>query len=218
MGDGGRWGWGDLIHPYFDTAKISLENHALGGTSSRTFMRDRWAPVLQKIKKGDYVIMQFGHNDRGPLDDASRARGTIPGNGGESREIYNPITKKQEVVYSYGWYIRKFISDVKAKGGVAIVASSVPQNKWEAGKVERNFSNYSTWAKQAAEQAGAYFVDLHKIASEHYDLEGEVHVRATYFNSTDSTHPIEAGSRLNAQSVVEGLKQLKNNPLKKYLK
>ncbi|MFD2162154.1 rhamnogalacturonan acetylesterase [Paradesertivirga mongoliensis] len=219
MGDGGRWGWGDLIAAYFDTTKISVKNEALGGTSSRTFMhRGRWAAVLPQIKKGDYVIMQFGHNDRSPLDDAARARGTIQGNGNESKEIYNPITKQKEVVYTYGWYLRKFISDIQAKGATAIVASSIPQNNWSNGKVERNFTNYSQWAHDAAVQGGAYFIDLHKIASDHYDREGEQKVRATYFNATDGTHTIEAGARLNAQSVVEGLNQLKRNPLKKYLK
>jgi lysophospholipase L1-like esterase len=219
MGDGGRWGWGDLISAYFDTTKISVKNEALGGTSSRSFMyRGRWAAVLPQIKKGDYVIMQFGHNDSSPLDDTARARGTIKGNGDETKEIFNPITKQKEVVYTYGWYIRKFISDIKAKGAIPIVASLIPRNNWTNGKVSRSVDSYGQWAQQAATQGGAYFVDLNKIAADHYDREGEQKVRATYFNQTDSTHTIEAGARLNAQSVVEGLKQLNNNPLKKYLK
>ncbi|MBC7913487.1 MAG: rhamnogalacturonan acetylesterase [Pyrinomonadaceae bacterium] len=219
MGDGGRWGWGDLIAAYFDTTKITIKNEALGGTSSRSFMyRGRWAAVLPQIKKGDFVIMQFGHNDSSPLDDTARARGTIKGNGNESKEIFNPITKQKEVVYTYGWYIRKFIADIKAKGATPIVASLIPRNSWKNGNVNRSVDSYGQWAKQAAEQGGAYFVDLNTIASDHYDLEGEQKVRATYFNSTDGTHTIEAGARFNAQSVVEGLNQLKDNPLRKYLK
>ena len=62
MGDGGRWGWGDIIAAYFDTSKITVKNEALGGTSSRTFMnRGRWVAVLPQIKKGYYVIMQLWH-------------------------------------------------------------------------------------------------------------------------------------------------------------
>lgn len=218
MGDGGRWGWGDIIAAYFDTTKITVKNEALGGTSSRTFMnRGRWAAVLPKIQKGDFVIMQFGHNDSSPLDDSARARGTIKGNGEESKEIYNPITKQKEVVYSYGWYIRKFISDIKAKGATPVVASLIPRNSWNSGKVNRSVDSYAQWAQQAAQQGGAYFVDLNKITADQYDKEGEQKVRATYFNTTDGTHTIEAGARLNAQSVVKGLNQLKPNPLKKYL-
>ena len=219
MGDGGRWGWGDIIAAYFDTTKISVKNEALGGTSSRSFMhRGRWAAVLPQIKKGDYVIMQFGHNDSSPLDDSARARGTIKGNGDESKEIYNPITKQKEVVYTYGWYIRKFISDIKAKGATPIVASLIPRNSWTDGKVHRSVDSYGQWAQQAAQQDGAYFIDLNRITADRYDKEGEAKVRSTYFNTTDGTHTIEAGARVNAESVIQGLKELKNNPLKKYLK
>src|SRR5688572_8117447 len=109
-GRNNQMGWGSVIHPYFDTTRLSIRNHAIGGRSSRTFITEgRWEKVLSEMKPGDYVIMQFGHNDAGPLDDTARARGTIRGTGDESREIYNPITKKQEVVYSYGWYMRKYI-------------------------------------------------------------------------------------------------------------
>jgi rhamnogalacturonan acetylesterase len=218
MGDGGRWGWGDLIAAYFDTTKITVKNEALGGTSSRTFMnRGRWAAVYPQIKKGDYVIMQFGHNDASPLDDNARARGTIDGVGTESKEIYNPITKQKEVVYSYGYYLRKYISDIKAKGATPIVASLIPRNNWTNGKVSRNNDSYALWAKQVAEQENVEFIDLHNITSDRYDLEGEQKVRVTYFNATDHTHPIEAGASVNAQSVVEGLKKSKST-LKQYLK
>lgn len=98
-----QWGWGSFIGDYFDTTKISVQNHAIGGRSSRTFITEgRWDKIMANLKKGDYVIIQFGHNDGGPLDDTARARGSIKGIGEESKEIYNPITKKQETVYTYG--------------------------------------------------------------------------------------------------------------------
>src|SRR5665213_2635985 len=68
-------GWGSFIASYFDTTKITVQNDAIGGRSSRTFMTDgRWNRILSTLQKGDYVIMQFGHNDGGPLDDMARAR------------------------------------------------------------------------------------------------------------------------------------------------
>jgi rhamnogalacturonan acetylesterase len=103
-------GWGSFIAGYFDTTKISIQNDAIGGRSSRTFMTDgRWDKILITLQKGDYVIMQFGHNDGGPLDDTARARGTIKGIGDDSVEIYNPIRKQKEFVHTYGWYIRKYV-------------------------------------------------------------------------------------------------------------
>lgn len=108
------WGWGSLIGHYFDSMQISVQNHAIGGRSSRTFITDgRWEAILKTLKKGDYVLMQFGHNDSSPLDDTARARGTIKGIGDESKEIYNPIRKVNETVYSYGHYMRRFVKDAR---------------------------------------------------------------------------------------------------------
>jgi len=68
-GGNGQWGWGSFLSGYFDTTKIIVENDAIGGRSSRTFITEgRWDRILAKLKKGDFVIMQFGHNDGGPLD------------------------------------------------------------------------------------------------------------------------------------------------------
>ena len=58
------WGWRDFLYRQFDTMKISIKNYALGGRSSRTFISEGlWDKVLAKLKEGDYVIIQFGHND-----------------------------------------------------------------------------------------------------------------------------------------------------------
>ena len=116
-GVGGLWGWGDFIGQFLDSTKVKVENHALGGTSSRTFQAlGLWDTVNPKLQKGDYVLIQFGHNDDGPVNDTIRARGTIKGIGNESVEIDNMITGVHETVYSYGWYLRNIVSEVKAKG------------------------------------------------------------------------------------------------------
>jgi lysophospholipase L1-like esterase len=95
-GTRGQQGWGDPITALFDKAKIKVENRAVGGRSSRTFQTEgRWDKILEAAKPGDFVLIQMGHNDGGPLDDASRARGTLRGTGDETREIDNPITKKK---------------------------------------------------------------------------------------------------------------------------
>lgn len=218
-GDGGLWGWGNFLPAYFDTTKIAVRNNALGGTSSRTFQTmGLWDKVLNNIKPGDFVLMQFGHNDSSPVNDTLRARGTIRSNGDEIEEIDNLITKKHEVVHSYGWYLRKYISDIKAKGATAIVLSPVPRNTWQNGKANRNHQDYGKWAAEAAKQGGAYFIDLNNIIADRYEAEGETQVKAAYFNTTDHTHTIEAGARVNAASVIQGLKEQKNIPLNKYMK
>ena len=209
-------GWGSFIHEYFDTNRITVENDAIGGRSSRTFLTDgRWDKILKTLQKGDYVIMQFGHNDSGPLDDTARARGTIRGIGDDSTEIYNPIRKQKEVVHTYGWYMRKYVRDTKAAGAIPIVCSPIPRNIWKDGKVVRSPESYAGWAKEIAMQEGAYFIDLNNIIANKYEELGADKI-ATFFPQ-DHTHTNKEGGMLNAEIVINGIKDLKHCGLKKYL-
>ncbi|MGO3306266.1 MAG: SGNH/GDSL hydrolase family protein, partial [Sphingobacterium sp.] len=69
MGGNGLWGWGSLLGEYFRPSDIEVRNKALGGTSSRTFYNNPklWQQVLDSIQPGDFVMMQFGHNDTSPV-------------------------------------------------------------------------------------------------------------------------------------------------------
>jgi rhamnogalacturonan acetylesterase len=212
-----QWGWGSFIADYFDTTKISAKNHAIGGRSSRTFITEgRWDKIMANLKKRDYVIIQFGHNDGGPLDDTARARGSIKGIGEEAKEIYNPITKKQEVVYTFGHYMRKYIRDAKSKGAIAIVCSLIPRNEWKEGKVERADGSYGTWARQIAKTEGAYFIDLNNIVAEKYEAMGASAVKP--FFPVDHTHTNLEGAKLNAGLVIAELKKIKPGKLNKYFR
>jgi lysophospholipase L1-like esterase len=160
--------------------------------------------------------MQFGHNDGGPLDDTARARGSIKGIGNESREIYNPITKKHETVYTYGYYMRKYIRDTKAKGAIPIVCSPIPRNEWRDGKVVRSKDSYAGWAEQVAKEEGAYFIDLNDLVATKYEEMGAATVKS--FFPGDHTHTDLNGAKLNAQIVMEQLKKINPGNLKKYMK
>ena len=143
----GQLGWGDPIRDFFDVTRIRVENRARGGRSSRTFQTEGlWDQVIAELKPGDFVLMQFGHNDGGPINDESRARGSLPGLGNEFEPIENQVTKKTESVHTFGWYMRKFVADTKAKGATPIVLSPVPRNIWIDGKVERMATTYGGWA------------------------------------------------------------------------
>ena len=216
-GGGGLWGWGDFMKPYFDTTKITIQNHALGGTSTRTFQsKGLWDKVLADMQPGDFVIMQFGHNDSSPLDDTARARGTIKGVGNDRKEIYNPITKQQEVVHTYGWYLSKFVNDAKAKGATSIICSPIPRNNWKEGKVGRACNDYGKWAAETATSTGAFFIDLNKMIADTYDEKGTDAVEQ-YFTEKDHTHTNKDGAILNTAKVVAGVKSLKSCKLKRYL-
>ena len=223
----GERGWGDVIGKNFDTNKIRVENHALGGRSSRTFItQGYWDMVLAAAKPGDFVIVQLGHNDGGALNEEPpgskyplRARGTIRGLGEETQEIDNVLTKQHEVVHTYGWYLCKYISDAHAKGMTIILCSPiphVPKVTVKAGDVEK--SEYVRLSAAVAEAEKVPFIHLNKITMSRYDGMTPKEVKEKYFTPADDTHTSFAGAELNAQSVIEGLKELKDCPLNGFLK
>ena len=215
-GKNNQMGWGTVITPFFDTMKIDVRNHAIGGRSTRTFITDgRWDRILETLKKDDYVIMQFGHNDQSPLDDTARARGTIKGISDDSTEIYNPIRKMKEIVHTYGWYMRKYVRETKAKGAIPIVCSLIPRENWKDGKIVRQADSWALWAKQVAEQEGAYFIDLNKLIAARYDKMGETEVHK--FFPADHTHTNLEGAKLNAAIVASKLKRINPGKIKKYM-
>ncbi len=214
-GTRGQRGWGEVISPFFDTNKIRIENHAIGGRSSRTFLTEgRWDRVLTNLQRGDFVLIQFGHNDGGAVNDTSRARGSIRGTGEQTQEIDNLLTKKHEVVHTFGWYLKKYVADAKAKGATPIMCSLVPRKMWKDGKITRG-DNYAKWAEEVARAEDAAFVDLREIIARRYDTLGVEKVNELF--GDDHTHTNPAGAELNAECVVAGLKALSTNALSKLL-
>lgn len=218
LGDGGLWGWGAYLHTMFDTSKVSIRNYALGGRSSRTFItQGLWDNVLTMINPGDYVFIQFGHNDSSPVNDDSRARGTLKGTGEETEDIDNILTKQHETVHTYGWYLRKYIADTRAAGATPVICSPVPRNIWINEKVARASEDYGKWARETAANTGVWFIDLNEIIALKYEALGQDEVSKMLF-LTDHTHTNEAGAIINASAVAEGLKKLKKCKLRKYLR
>jgi len=216
-GANGQWGWGDLISCYFDTTRVNVVNRALGGRSSRTYIaQGHWERTLPMIKRGDVVIMQFGHNDASAVNDTSRARGTIRGIGEETEEIDNLLTHQHEVVHSFGWYLRRFISETRARGATPVVASRVPGNNWVNGSVQRNKQDFALWAEQVARAEGVAFLDLNELIAQEYDRLGEEKVKA--FFVADRTHTTLEGAKLSARIVVAALSSLPENPVSAYLR
>src|SRR5262249_35010620 len=142
----GQLGWGKPIAELFDSSKINVENRARGGRSSRTYWTEGlWDQVRSNLHKGDFVLMQFGHNDGGSLTDG-RGRASLKGTGEDTQTITNN-PGKIETVHTYGWYMRTYVREAKAQGATPIVLSPIPRNIWHDGKVERS----TTYGKYAAD-------------------------------------------------------------------
>ena len=168
-----------------------------------------------QIKPGDFVIMQFGHNDGGGAYDDARARKSIRGSGDETVEVTLEKTGEHETVHTYGWYLGRYIHDTQARGATPIVCSLIPRNDWTNGHVRRADDSYGKWAKEAAETNDAFFIDLNNLIADHYDEMGEQAVKP--FFPKAHTHTGWDGAVLNAQCVVEGIRGLKGCALANYL-
>ncbi len=212
-GNNGQWGWGYYAHEYFDPMKITVENQALGGMSSRTFYNKLWEPIKKAIRPGDWVIISIGHNDNGPYD-SGRARASIPGAGYDTLNVIIKETGEQETVYTYGGYMRKYINDVRAMGGNPILMSLTPRNAYdEKGKIVRK--PHTQWQMQVAAEEGVPFVDLNEISAQKLDSYGPW--KTDYHFFLDKIHTSRFGAMMNARSAAEGLMASHNpalNPLK----
>ena len=120
-----------------------------------------------------------------------------------------------EVVYSFGWYLRKMIDDAREKGATPLLVSLTPRNIWKNGKIERRNDTYGKWYREIAEETGVELIDVHNITADKYDKKGEKKVK-DYFNH-DHTHSSLKGAIENARSIRQGLKKVRS-PLAAYVK
>ena len=212
-------GWAVPLADYFDPAKVNVANRARGGRSSRTFINEgSWEKMLAEMKAGDVVLIQFGHNDGSPVNEdesvpvaARRARGSIGGLGEESREVDNIITKRHEVVHTFGWYLRQYIADTKAKGAFPVVVSPTVRNVWQDGRIERGPGRYREWSAAIAQAAAIPFIDLSTAMADQFQALGEEKTAAVY--PQDHTHFNAIGADLHAAAMVAGLKGLRADAL-----
>src|SRR6266511_1786610 len=132
---------------------------------------------------GEPIVAYF---DPAKIAVLKRARGTIKGVGEETEEIDNLLTKKHEVVHSYGWYLRKYIADTKAKGATPVICSPVPRKIWKEGRIVRD--QYAQWAEEVAKAEKVGFIDLNEIIARQYDAMGAEKVEPLFAAEHTHTH------------------------------
>ena len=231
--DDGMWGWASQAATVFDESKITLCNAGRAGRSTRSFVREGlWERVYNSLQPGDFVTIQFGHNDICPITD-QKARGVIPGTK-DTLHVYHLDNDTYEVVYSFGWYLKKMIDDVREKGATPILVSLTPRNEWPGGKIERRDDSYGKWYREIVEETGVEFIDMHNISADFLDKKfavkrlpanqdkarrkvAKIKEKAGRYFKKDHTHASKLGAQMNAQSFARGLR-LGNSELAKYLK
>ena len=231
--DDGMWGWASQAQTMFDESKITLVNAARAGRSTRTFIKEGlWDKVYNSLQPGDFVTIQFGHNDICPITDR-KARGVIPGTK-DTLHVYHLDNDTYEVVYSFGWYLKKMIDDCREKGATPILVSLTPRNEWPGGKIERRDDTYGKWYREVVAETGVEFIDMHNISADFLDKKfavsslpadkekakakvAAIKEKAGKYFKKDHTHASKLGAQMNAQSFAKGLKAA-GSELAKYLK
>ncbi len=210
-GDNGQWGWGYYAHEYFDANKITVENHALGGTSPRTFYKspELWQRTIANLRKGDYVFLELGHNDNGPIDEI-RARSSYRPTGKlslaeDSVIIYNKVRNCQDTVYTFGGYTRRFINEVRAKGAYPILFTLTPRNDYEVdGKtIQRKLKDFTPAIFAIGKEMNVPVIDLNDISARKLERYGKWKTNYHFYH--DKIHSSAFGARMNAESAVEGI-------------
>ena len=219
----GMWGWGSQAGIIFDPLKITWENVAMAGRSTRSYIREgRWERVYNALQPGDFVLLQFGHNDICPINDV-KERGVIPETADTCHVYQMEKDGRYELVYSFGWYLKKMIDDTREKGATPILLSLTPRNEWPGGHIERRNDSYGKWYREVVEQTGVAFVDVHNISADFLDKkfaskdEAKSKQKASKYFNNDHTHTSLIGAQMNARSVAQGLRDI-HSPLAEYLK
>ncbi|SDG45412.1 rhamnogalacturonan acetylesterase [Epilithonimonas hungarica] len=201
-------GWGQVL-PQFFTSGIEIQNLAMNGRSSKSFRTEgRWDKIEKQLKKGDFVIIQFGHNDQKLKD---------------STKFTNPYTQ-------YRANLERYVNETRAKGATPILMTSITRRNFnENGVLIDTHKEYSLVVKLVADAMKVSFVDM-QLLTEQMEISAgpekskllHLHFKAgenPYYNKdkADDTHLSRFGAESVAKLAVKALKPL-NIGLEKYIK
>jgi DNA sulfur modification protein DndE len=199
-------GWGQLLPTFFDSALV-IENHAQNGRSTRSFIYEgRWDSVCGKMKKGDFVVIQFGHND-----------GSIQ------------KTERYATPVEYRYNLTKFVNETRLKGANPILCTPVVRRNFVEGKLVETHGEYPDIVRKVAKELNAPLIDMHKKSQSKVQELGEeaslslfLQIPAGVFEKVpdgkiDNTHFSEKGAITMDSLFVEGVKE-QHLELEKYLK
>lgn len=190
-------GWGTPFAGFFDSS-VQVENKARGGRSTRTFISEnRWREIEPKIKKGDYVFIQFGHNDEAKEE--------------KYKERYTSIP-------DYKINLTKFINETKSRDAIPVLISPVSRMRFKDGFAEETHKEYSEAVWEIGRVHNVPVIDLDKTSRQLYQSLGPVYTKYLFMQldtlahpnypagQKDNTHFNEYGARMIAQLVLQEMK------------
>lgn len=201
-------GWGEMLQQYFGPDKVKIDNRAQNGRSTKSFIAEgRWRAIVDNLKKGDFVFVQFGHND-------------------ESKDKGERYTPPEDFKKNF----ERFIADVRAKNANIVLLTPVMRRKFDnGGNFVDTHGEYPDIIRAVAKEENAPLIDMHRkseVIIKKYGVEGS---RALFLQLKpgeepnypkgveDNTHFRPAGAEEMAKLVIDGIKDNKLK-LRKYLK
>lgn len=188
-------GWGQML-PRFFTPGVSVTNYAASGRALYSFRGEkRLQKILSQMKKGDYLLIQFGHNDQ---------KDKSPGSG--------PFT-------TYKKNLKQYIAAVRAKDGLPVLVTPMERRRWKDGKPQETLTDFAEAVRQVGKEENVPVIDLHAMSLKFYEALGPdkskqafVHYPANTFPKQpqplkDDTHHNTYGAYELARCVVEGIKE-----------
>jgi len=201
-------GWGEMLQKFFDENRVRIENHAQNGRSTKSFIAEnRWQAIVDKLKPGDYVFIQFGHNDE------SKDKG----------ERYTPPDEFRK-------NLMRFVADVRAKKAVPVLLTPVMRRRFDKqGNFQDTHGEYPDIVRSVASEQKVALIDMHRKSEKVIKQYGPEESRKLFLQLKagenpnypqgveDNTHFSPLGAEIMASLAVEGIREQKIG-LAKFLK
>ena len=184
-----RWedgaSWGQMLPRFL--SGVAVANHAESGETLKSFITGlRLAKVLSQLKAGDYVFIQFGHNDQKQQWPQTYA----------------------EAATTYRAYLRTYIAEVRLRGATPVLVTSVQRRSFdEQGKIKNTHGDYPSAVRDVAAESGVALIDLHRMSTALYEALGPVRAPLAFAaDGKDATHHNNYGAYVLAQCVAQGIR------------
>ena len=176
-------GWAQDLQPLFNADSLIVENHAIGGRSTGTFIAEgRWQKIVDLLQPGDWVVIQFGHNDTSP-------------------NLQRYVAPEQ-----YKANLERMCREAREKGAYPAILTSIVMRTWFDGRLEdrrNHFQEYIQLARDAAKEMGVPLIDMNVLTSALVMYLGDDASKALYFHVKAGDHPQITADRVDDTHLRE---------------
>ncbi|WP_258104217.1 GDSL-type esterase/lipase family protein [Marinoscillum sp. MHG1-6] len=193
-----RMGWGQVFQAFFDTTHVEVINKGAGGTSSKSFyeIAELWPAIVSQLQPNDFVLIQFGINDRYKSDPAR----------------YSDPTAPTSQVGSYKYNLKRYVDESIAKGAYPILVSTIRRNEWSGTTNVDGYGAYAQAARDLAKEIDVPILDVDSLGKIAMHEVGQDYATQFWYVKDDIIHIQEMGAIKCAELAIEGMKLNSDDP------